>query len=102
MRPPVPPPPQQIVAPETRRELEPPDRPALVDREDELLRLHQVRGEPPQASTLPTPLQHQPDVALLEVAESSVDQLRRPARGARGEGGGLAPRGPDPAHPRVP
>ena len=101
MTPHVPHPRQQIVGPETRRELEPPDRAALVDREDELLRLHEVRGEPPQASTLPTPLQHQPDVALLEVAESSVDQLRRPARGARGEVGVLDQRGPDPAHRRV-
>src|SRR5438128_12619386 len=91
----------EIVCPETGREFDSPDRTAFVHREDELLRPHEVRSEPPQPLALATGLEDQADIALLEVTEPSVDQLRGSARGAGGEVCVLDERRPEAAHRAV-
>ena len=60
-----------------------PDRAVGVDRIDEAHRSHEMRRQPAQALALARRLEHEPDLALLEVAQAAVDQLRRAARGAR-------------------
>ena len=66
---------------------------AAVEREDELLRAHEMWRQAAQALALAHRLEHQADVALLEVAQPPVNQLRGAARGAGGEVGALDERG---------
>ena len=56
---------------------------AAVAREDELDRAAEVRRRAHQAPPLGQPLEHQLQVAVLQVAEAAVNQLRRLARGLR-------------------
>ena len=61
-----------------------------VQRVEEGHRPDQVRREPAdQQVTFPQRLLDELEVALLEVAEAAVDELARPARGARGQVAGL-------------
>ncbi len=92
---------EEVVGPQTGGEFERPERAAPIEREDELLRPHQVRREALQALALAHRLEHQAHVTLLEVAEPAVDQLRRPARRAGREVAALYERHSEPAHGRV-
>src|SRR5947208_19822 len=76
---------EQVVGPQPGGELQQADRRAGVHGEDELLGLHEVRGEPPQAATLANPFENEPHLAVLEIAESAVDELRGATRRPRGE-----------------
>ena len=55
------------------------------DRDEEGQGAHQMGGVAQQSLALVQRLVHQPDLALLEVAEAAVGQLRRLGRRARGQ-----------------
>ena len=60
--------------------------PLLLERQQEGHRRHEMRRQHvEQQPALLQRLAHQPEVALLEVAEPAVDELRRARRGPRGE-----------------
>jgi len=56
-----------------------------MQREDERQRAHEVRRDPLQHGALAQGLEHQPEVAVLEIADAAVHQAARPAAGAPGQ-----------------
>src|SRR5262249_51781911 len=76
---------EEIVGPQARSELPPAHRAAGIDRVDEAHRAYQMRGKAAQPLALAGGLEDEPHLALLEVAEPFVDQLRRAARRPRSE-----------------
>src|SRR5262249_24708618 len=70
---------EEIVGPQARSELPPAHGAAGIDRVDEAHRAYQMRGKAAQPLALAGGLEDEPHLALLEVAEPSVDQLRRAA-----------------------
>ena len=62
---------------------------AAVDRHEHRRRLGQVRRDPPQHFAFGRRLAHERDLALLEITQAAVDQLRRPAARAGGEVAGV-------------
>ena len=89
---------EHVVERQAGRQLEEADRAAPVDRDDELLRPDQVRGQRPQPLALAHGLEDEAHVPLLQVAEPAVDQLRRAARRAAREVATLDHGGPEAAH----
>ena len=65
---------QQVVEPDTGRELPERDPVAPVDREDEGQRTDEVRRDIQQDAPLAQRLEDEGQVALLQVAEAAVDQ----------------------------
>ena len=57
---------------------------ALVDRDQERQRAHEVRRDLGLDATLRDALEHEPDLAVLEIAQAAVDELARLRRCARG------------------
>src|SRR6185503_1395481 len=92
---------QDVVEHQARRELEEADGPVAVYGGDELLRAYEMWRQRSEPFALAHGLEHQPHVALLEVAEPTVDELRGAARGPAGEIAALDQRGSEPAHRRV-
>ena len=92
---------ERIVQPHARGQ--PPERDpvAAVQREHEGQRPHQVRRDAEQDAPLAVGLEHQPEVAGLEVAEAAVHQPARPRAGARAEVVLLDEHRAQPAHRRV-
>src|SRR5262249_28125482 len=58
-----------------------------VNRNEEWLELDQLRGDPEMDGALAQALAHQRELTRLQVAQSSVNQLARAARGTAGERG---------------
>ena len=63
---------------------------ARVARIEKLPRATQVRGGLEQAAAFGQRLEHQAEVAMLQVAQASVDEFRRPAGGLAGKVAALA------------
>jgi hypothetical protein len=59
--------------------------PEVVDRHRRLQRLDEVRGRLQQIVALGDRLVHEPELAVLEIADPAVDHVARGRRGARGE-----------------
>jgi hypothetical protein len=78
---------QDVVRPQARSELPLAHGAVGIDRVDELHGTDEVRREAAEPFPLASRLEDEPDLALLQVAQTAVDQLRRPARRSRGEVG---------------
>ena len=74
---------------------------AAIAREDELDRPTEMRRRRHEAPSLAQPLEHQRQIAVLQVAQAAVDQLRRVAGGLAGEVAGVDQRHREAAQGRV-
>ena len=74
---------------------------AAVQRKEEGQGPDQVRRDPEQDAALPVGLEHQAEVARLQVAQAAVDQAAGARAGARAEIVLLDQHRAEPAHRRV-
>ena len=76
---------QHIVQPHRRRPAASANPVSPVDRKDERQRPHEVGRDPQKVAALPVGLQHQPEIAGLEIAKAAVNQPAGARAGARPE-----------------